>query len=313
MLFRGIRIVTMTENITAGRMLVRGLVLGVVFITIFASSSLAQNKEAFAKFTLAYDTATDTKLQADIEGIDRQVRHELGIPEPHTSVGVIDLKTSRLAMIQPDRIEYAASIPKIGILLAFFDLYPGLPSDLKATTRHELGLMVKASKNEIATRFSTEIGLIDIQRIIAAHHFYDEKRGGLWMGKHYGAGSERYGDPLSSHSHAATVRELLRYYLLLEQGKLVSAEASKVMREIFESPDIPHDNIKFVKGLQGRDVKIIRKWGSYKTWQHDTAVITGPDRHFILVALTNHPKGDEYLVHLAPAVDDLLSLRQASK
>jgi hypothetical protein len=95
--------------------------------------------------------------------------------------------------------------------------------------------------------------------------------------------------------------------LWLEQGKLVSPAASRNMREIFASPDIPHDDIKFVKGLAGRDVQIIRKWGTWQDWRHDSAVVTGGGRHYILVALTKHPKGDEYLVELAKAIDDLLS------
>jgi len=81
------------------------------------------------------------------------------------------------------------------------------------------------------------------------------------------------------------------------------------MREIFASPDIPHDNINFVKGLAGRDVQIIRKWGTWEDWFHDSAVITGPGRQYILVALTHHPKGDEYLVELAKAVDGLILSR----
>jgi hypothetical protein len=32
--------------------------------------------------------------------------------------------------------------------------------------------------------------------------------------------------------------------------------------------------------------------------------VTAPGRHYILVALTKHPKGDDYLVDLARAVDD---------
>jgi beta-lactamase class A len=94
---------------------------------------------------------------------------------------------------------------------------------------------------------------------------------------------------------------------------LVSPEASKTMREIFESSEIPHDNIKFVKGLMGRDVRIIRKWGTWQNWRHDAAVVTGPNRHYILVALTRHPKGDEYLVELARAVDDLMAVIGAGK
>ena len=127
------------------------------------------------------------------------------------------------------------------------------------------------------------------------------------MGRHYGAGDERYGDPVANHSHAATVRQLLRFYLLLEQGKLVSPAASRTMREIFASPEIPHDQIKFVKALADRPgVEMIRKWGSWQEWLHDSAIIHGPNRHYILVGLTQHPRGDEYLEILAQAVDDLM-------
>jgi aryl-alcohol dehydrogenase-like predicted oxidoreductase len=39
---------------------------------------------------------------------------------------------------------------------------------------------------------------------------------------------------------------------------------------------------------------------------------TGGGRHYILVALTKHPKGDEYLVDLAKGVDDLLAREHKS-
>jgi beta-lactamase class A len=126
------------------------------------------------------------------------------------------------------------------------------------------------------------------------------------VGKHYGASDERLGDPVGDHSHAATVRQLLRFYLLLEQDQLVSPAASRAMREIFASPDIPHLENKFVKGLAGRDVTILRKSGTWENWLHDTAVVTGPGRHYILVALTHHPAGDVYLEELAAAVDDFM-------
>jgi beta-lactamase class A len=199
-------------------------------------------------------------------------------------------------------------VAKVGILLAYFQLHPEAATRLDPQTRHELGLLAKASSNEMAAKFSRELGLRQIQQVLNSYHFYDTNHGGgIWVGRHYGGGGERIGDPLTDNSHAATVRQLLRYYLLLEQGKLVSPEASRIMREIFASPDIPHANAKFVKGLAGRDVQIIRKSGTWENWLHDTAVITGPGRHYILVALTRHPKGDDYLVELAPAVDDLLT------
>ena len=69
----------------------------------------------------------------------------------------------------------------------------------------------------------------------------------------------------------------------------------------------PHDDIKFVKGLSGRDVQIIRKWGTWQDWFHDSALVSGPGPYYILVALTHNPKGDDYLVALAKAVDDLMT------
>ena len=159
-------------------------------------------------------------------------------------------------MIHPDRIEYAASVPKIGILLAYFELHPQAATNLSAQARHELGLMAKASNNEMAAKYSREIGLKEIQRVLNSYGFYDANRGGgLWVGKHYGKSDERIGDPVGNHSHAATVRQLLRFYLLLEQGKLVSPAASQTMREIFASPEIPHDNIN--DGERSRHAQVI--------------------------------------------------------
>lgn len=259
-------------------------------------------------FTLDYDTPVDPALQRAVEALDARLREQYAMTGEQAAVGVLDLEQPRVAMLHPDRIEYAASVPKVGILLAYFQLHPEAATQLDAATRHELGLMAKASSNEMAAQFSRAMGLREIQKVLDSYGFYDASRGGgIWVGKHYGPNSERIGDPVADHSHAATVRQLLRFWLLLEQDRLVSPEASRTMREIFASPDIPHDDIKFVKGLAGRDVQILRKWGSWEDWLHDSAVITGPGRHYILVALTHHPRGDEYLVELARGVDDLLT------
>jgi len=210
-------------------------------------------------------------------------------------------------MIHPDAEQYGASVPKIGILLAYFQFHPEAATNLNAQTRHELGLMIKASDNEMAAKFSKQIGLKQIQAVLDSYHFYEASHGGgIWIGKHYGKGGERYGDPIADHSHAVTVRQLLRFFLMLEQGKLVSPAASKAMIEIFASPDIPHDPNKFVKGLSGRDVQLIRKSGSWEDWLHDSAVVTGDGRRYVLVALTKNPRGDEYLSALARAVDDFV-------
>ena len=281
-----------------------------ILATLGASGCMTVKSETdrmFENYSMDYDTPVDAALQTRLESIDTKLRGQFSMTAEQTAAGLLDLKTLRLAMIHPDREEYAASVPKIGILLAYFQLHPEAATNLNAQTRHELGLMTKASNNEMAAKFSRELGLKQIQAVLNSSHFYDTNHGGgIWIGKHYGAGDERYGDPIGNHSHAATVRQLIRFFLMLEQGKLVSPAASKTMRNIFKSPEIPHDDIKFVKGLAGRDVQIIRKWGSWEDWLHDAAVVTGGGRHYILVALTKHPNGDEYLVELANTVDHLM-------
>ena len=260
------------------------------------------------RYVLDFNTPVEPQLQEKLEAIDASLREKFGIEAKQTDVGLLDLLHLRLAMIHPDQIEYGASVPKVGILLAYFQLHPQAASQPDPTVRHELGLMAKASNNAMAAKYSEQLGLKNIQRVLNEQGFYDKDHGGgIWVGKHYDRNTERYPDPVGGHSHAVTVRQLLRYFLLLEQGRLVSPEASKRMREIFASPDIPHDEIKFVKGLADRHVQIIRKWGTWENWHHDAAVVTASDRHYILVGLTTHEKGDDYLVELAKAVDDLMS------
>lgn len=258
-------------------------------------------------YTLTYDNPVDPALQAQLESIDASLRARYGMTTNQTSLGLLDLRTLRLAMIHPDREDYAASVAKIGILFAYFDLRPEAATNMNAQTRHELGLMIKPSSNEMAAKYSQMLGLKQIEKALESYGFYDASHGGgIWVGKHYGITGERIGDPVGDNSHAVTVRQVLRFYLLMEQGKLISPAASRAMREIFASPDIPAEDIKFVKGLQGRHLEILRKSGTWENWLHDSALITGPDRCYILVALTNHPLGDDYLADLAAQVDDVM-------
>lgn len=262
---------------------------------------------ALTRYTLGFDSPVDAGLQAKLEDLDARLRTKYGMEPNQTSVGVLDLNTLRLALVRPDRIDYAASVPKIGILLAWFQLHPEAATNLDPTVRHELGLMIKVSDNAMAAKYSQLLGLKNIQEVLNGYGLYDRAHGGgLWVGKHYSKNVERYGDPLGNHSHAATVRQLLRYYLLLEQGRLVSPEASATMKGIFASPDIEHIQDKFVQGLAGRDVQILRKAGWWENWFLDTAIVSGGGRHYLIAAMTHHPKGDDYLVEFATAVDEFL-------
>jgi beta-lactamase class A len=283
--------------------------IGVLLMTVSTQGAATSQPTSrpFDSYVLGYDTPVDPDLQKKVEAIDADLRAKFGMTTEQTAVGVLDLEHPRLAMIHPDRIIYAASLAKVGILLAYFQTHPEAATNLDPQTQKELGMMAKQSNNEMATKFSTVLTIAKVQEVLNSYDLYNKDHGGgIWFGKHYGPGTERVLDPVGGNSHAATVRQFLRFWLWLEQGKLVSPAASQKMREIFASPDLAPDDIKFVKGLDGRDVQIVRKWGSWDNWYHDTAIITGPGRHYILVALTEHPKGDDYLELLAQRVDDLM-------
>src|SRR5205807_507377 len=121
---------------------------------------------SFADYTLGYISPLNAALQANVEGIDSRLREQYGIATNQTAVGLLDLNNLRLAMIRPDHEEYGASIPKIGILLAYFQLHPQAATNLDASTRHDLGLMIKVSSNEKAAQFSRQLGLKQIQQIL---------------------------------------------------------------------------------------------------------------------------------------------------
>lgn len=259
-------------------------------------------------YTIDFDSQVDPELQATLNTVDAALRAQHGVAEGDRSAGVFDLLTGRLAMIAPDKQDYAASVPKVAILLTYFVVHPDVAA-LDAGTRNTLGLMAKQSSNTAATEISVPLGIQTVLDVIDQHDFYDiDHGGGLWFGRHYGGGGERIGDPLMDHSHAATVRQLLRFWLQLEQGQLVSPEVSTVMKEIFASPELEHTDLDFVTGLAGRDVQILRKWGGWQDWHHDSAIISGPGRRYILVGMTNDPNGERYLEGLAVGIDDALSV-----
>ena len=109
-------------------------------------------------YRVEYGTQTDPVLRAQIERIDASLRAKYGMSTEQSAVGLMDLRTGQLAMIHPDRGEYAASIPKIAILLAYFELHPESREKLDPRVRHELGLMIKASSNEMAAKYSRAMG-----------------------------------------------------------------------------------------------------------------------------------------------------------
>src|SRR5262245_59260091 len=80
------------------------------------------SSDPFTNYVLGYETPVDPGLQREIEVIDSGLRAKYGMATNDTAVGVLDLQKLRLALVNPDRMEYAASLAKIGILLAYFQI-----------------------------------------------------------------------------------------------------------------------------------------------------------------------------------------------
>ena len=102
-------------------MLFMAAVMGSVRDDVAAAPLMNPNSE---NYTLTYDTPADPALQAQLEKIDANLRAKYGMSTNQTSLGLLDLRTLRLATIYPDREDYGASVAKIGILFAYFDLHP---------------------------------------------------------------------------------------------------------------------------------------------------------------------------------------------
>src|SRR5690349_16881647 len=66
----------------------------------------------FQNYALDYDAPIDAALQSKLEAIDKELRAKYEMTTEQTAVGLLDLKHLHLAMIHPDREEYAASVAK---------------------------------------------------------------------------------------------------------------------------------------------------------------------------------------------------------
>lgn len=234
------------------------------------------------------------------------------INQKKMAVGLVDLRDIndvRFARINGNEMMYAASLPKIAILLAAMDAFE--KGDLKETgeIRKDMELMIGQSDNQASTRMIDRLGYKKIESVMKdpAYAFYDEKYGGgLWVGKRYASSGERYPEKIKGLSHAATTSQVSRYYYMLAFGKLVNAGRSKQMLDILEDPPLRH---KFVNTLStlAPNARLFRKSGTWKNYHSDSILVWDlPDRKYILVALVDDPEGETIIRQLVKPVESAM-------
>lgn len=223
-------------------------------------------------------------------------------------VDITDPYNPRVAEINGDHMMYAASLPKIGILLgAFVEIEHGR-MDLDQQTAGSLTRMIRRSSNEDATLMLNRVGKRRVNQILKSNRFrlYDPLvNGGLWVGKEYATGSAFERDPLHNISHGATALQTARFYYMLETGQLVNPRLTGIMKEMLSKPGIEH---KFVKGLADLDgLKIYRKSGTWRDFHADSAIIEAPGgQRYILTALAQDRQGGEWLSQIAASLHGLV-------
>lgn len=261
----------------------------------------------------------DVKLQAKLENRLKQnkrwaslIRHE------RMSIGLVDLthpESPRFARINGDIMLYAASLPKIAVLLSAYQAFEdGILNETPAIMR-DINDMIKRSGNASASRMIDRLGYRYIEKVLRdkKYKLFDpENGGGLWVGKRYARYGKRYPDPLKNLVHGASATQVCRFYYLLATGRLINLHRCRQMLDILSEPEIHH---KFVNALDGitQNVHVYRKSGTWRIYHADSALVWGPKwRRYILVALVEDRHGEQLMRELLPAMEEVLQERADS-
>lgn len=238
------------------------------------------------------------------------------INQKKMSVGLVSLSNvynPEYASINGDHMMYAASLPKIAVLLAAMDAID--KGELQDTDdiRFDMWAMISKSNNAATTRMIDRVGFSKISKVLQDPNYmlYDKNAtGGLWVGKRYAAAGKRNPDPLKGLSHAATVNQVLRFYKMLAYGELINQKRSEEMLEIMINPSLHH---KFVNTLDriNPTAKVFRKSGSWQTFHSDSAIVWGEDgKKYILVALINDDSGEKICRDLVVCAEKVMTEMQ---
>jgi beta-lactamase class A len=255
----------------------------------------------------------DQGLQANLDQALKQNKlWQALIDRGKLAVGLVDLSDPakpRFAQVNGNTMMYAASLPKIAILLAAFQGFAD--GSLKETPqiRADLIEMMRRSDNFAASQMVARIGLTKIEKVILDPHyrFYDKKEGGgIWVGSSFGRDGQENPEPLKNLRQAATVNQVCRFYYLLAYGKLINPGRSRQMLKILAFPDL-HD--KFVSMLESAVPPnyLYRKSGEFGIWYSDSILVWDKTwRRYILVAMVEHRQGEQILRQMVPMVEHIL-------
>lgn len=287
-------------------MLCRQLIVAAYFFGFSLTVQSASSEISYPPLREVQNSSLQTQLEQHI----KRLNLDTAVRQGHLAVSLVDVtdpQHPQLAQVNGDAMVYAASLPKIAILLAVCERVHEGKLTLNDELRGVMTNMIRFSSNSAATDLIRRVGHEYINQVLASpkYRLYDKRtNGGLWVGKEYAQGVAYQRDPLHNLSHGATAFQVARFYYLLETEQLVTPELSREMKAIMGDPGIQH---KFVKGLMNSpDAQIYRKSGSWQNWHADSAIVEHAGRTYIAVALAESPQGGEWLKDLIGELDSII-------
>lgn len=253
----------------------------------------------------------DAALQGELDAIMKHLDLTREVQEKDLAVVFVDIsdvEKPRVAEANGDEMMYAASLPKIAVLLTAFEQAAAGELTIDASTEALLGRMIRSSSNQATTELMHRVGKQNIAYTLLSprYRLYDPAHnGGLWVGKDYAKTGLWRRDPLHNLSHGATAMQVARFYYLMETGNLVTPEHSKTMKRILSNTKIKH---KFAAalGLTNPEAQLYRKSGTWRTYHADSALVQRDGRGYIVVALSHDPKGADWLSMLVQLLDEVI-------
>jgi beta-lactamase class A len=212
-------------------------------------------------------------------------------------------------------MRYAASLPKIAIMLGVFDRVAAGELSYTPQLRRKLERMIRRSDNRASSELIELIGFEAIATALSdpRYQLYDEGRnGGLWVGKDYGGPlGYWHRDPLHDISHGATTRQVARFFVMLDRGELISPWASAEMKRVMGKPAIEH---KFVRGLLALPrLLMFRKSGTWRNYHADAALVEHDGHRYVAVALVENAAGDSVLTRLIQRLDPIAAPNRVAR
>jgi hypothetical protein len=201
---------------------------------------------------------------------------------PPVLVDVTDPRRLQAAMVDPDREAFVASMAKIAVLLGVVDHLRHAPGRLTLSSlRPQLDDMIKRSSNEAALSLYRTVGHDAVAGAVWRHALHDAAHGGLW----WSTGGAAHASPTTGLAIAGTARQAARFFVLMEQGRLVSPADSRLIK------DVLHNSILavFGKGIvkQFPDVRYYGKPGIYGLNVAEGMLIEARRCRYVLAIVTS--------------------------